>query len=681
MRSLSLFFLTPILLHAGWFDWLYDSPPPKATQFSCPHHCGEWGSQSIQDLEWNFVLLLHSADLITFNGIDLELGSREKWLKTYPKPHSYQDNWCLEMNYFDRKDNMDESGDFDYYRLVIEIWDAEGRNRLDDHTYWGFRPVFREDKTLLGTIFMRKPCGAYYDLINTDSEKFPLGKRIYKCWDQSSYRLDHCEDFYQACADLKEDIDFYCFQGMHLVQKKPFYVRDEDGIDICHKNFIADMNRIQEQHASIFLTCAKEHNAPSAHYHIAIGQMQKGEWINALRSLECLYKICDLETLEFSLAEKVSFSKGQIEEELGLYDQAILSLGEAISKNPQHKDAYFNRAISYFETGEIEQAVADFKQSDTQVTSIKELESSGYSEYSVGRMVDFSSGLIQGINVGAEEGLIDFVPSTLSSISGLAHGLWAFALDPKQVSCQMVQASLSLIQYMRSHDFIEVAGAVIPEVKELKENPRLSPKRQGELIGTIIGRHGIDFLMCMGSIKGIKALKALKEANAGLTLEALASQIGKAEKITEVSKRWWKKTAPIIEDIKANGGIHFDQQLSKAFRNQHLSEAQVRKILHQAGFKTFPRPQGVPSNWKASISDNGGGVRYISQKNTQFEVRIMPGNPNSPNPAQRGPYVKHRTDKGYFDKHGQLVKKNSFESHIPLDEYNFEKLNQLVPYE
>ena len=58
----------------------------------------------------------------------------------------------------------------------------------------------------------------------------------------------------------------------------------------------------------------------------------------------------------------------------------------------------------------------------------------------------------------------------------------------------------------------------------------------------------------------------------------------------------------------------------------------------------------------------------------------MPENPNSLNPAQKTPYVKHRTDKGYLDKYGNFVKKGSFESHIPINEYDFEKLSKLVQF-
>ena len=59
----------------------------------------------------------------------------------------------------------------------------------------------------------------------------------------------------------------------------------------------------------------------------------------------------------------------------------------------------------------------------------------------------------------------------------------------------------------------------------------------------------------------------------------------------------------------------------------------------------------------------------------------MPGDPNSKLPSQRNPYVKHNVNGRYLDKHGNLVKPDLPQAHIPLNEYNFEKLSQVIPYE
>ena len=49
----------------------------------------------------------------------------------------------------------------------------------------------------------------------------------------------------------------------------------------------------------------------------------------------------------------------------------------------------------------------------------------------------------------------------------------------------------------------------------------------------------------------------------------------------------------------------------------------------------------------------------------------MPGNPNSPNPMQRKPYVVQRRGKDAVSKIGKRVDPDSPEAHIPLEELSF----------
>lgn len=49
----------------------------------------------------------------------------------------------------------------------------------------------------------------------------------------------------------------------------------------------------------------------------------------------------------------------------------------------------------------------------------------------------------------------------------------------------------------------------------------------------------------------------------------------------------------------------------------------------------------------------------------------MPGNENSPNPAQQNPYVKRMKDGQALDVNGNPVSPKSEESHIPFDQFVF----------
>ena len=60
----------------------------------------------------------------------------------------------------------------------------------------------------------------------------------------------------------------------------------------------------------------------------------------------------------------------------------------------------------------------------------------------------------------------------------------------------------------------------------------------------------------------------------------------------------------------------------------------------------------------------------------------MPGKLNSPNMAQQHDYIKIKTDKGFYDKNGNIIKSDkpsaSFESHIELEHFDLNILNKIM---
>ena len=87
-------------------------------------------------------------------------------------------------------------------------------------------------------------------------------------------------------------------------------------------------------------------------------------------------------------------------------------------------------------------------------------------------------------------------------------------------------------------------------------------------------------------------------------------------------------------------------------------------------------------DWTVKQSNKGNGIRIINPSNPQFEIRIMPGKSNSPNMAQQHDYIKIKTDKGFYDKNGNIIKSDkpsaSFESHIELENFDLNILNKIM---
>jgi hypothetical protein len=100
-----------------------------------------------------------------------------------------------------------------------------------------------------------------------------------------------------------------------------------------------------------------------------------------------------------------------------------------------NKQAYFERAVAYFELGQFDLSLEDYFSSKIKLQPISpdSLE-----------LMSFSLGLTQGILKGGIQAGAEFIPSLLSSMYGLGHGLWAFAQDPVQVSVAFVECYASL---------------------------------------------------------------------------------------------------------------------------------------------------------------------------------------------------------------------------------------------
>jgi len=83
----------------------------------------------------------------------------------------------------------------------------------------------------------------------------------------------------------------------------------------------------------------------------------------------------------------------------------------------------------------------------------------------------------------------------------------------------------------------------------------------------------------------------------------------------------------------------------------------------------------VPEDWVPSLSKKGGGIIYKDPNNPHNSMRVMPGNPSSPNPAQQNPYVIYKSNGVSFDVNGSpLPNSQNQNTHIPLSLFNLNKM-------
>lgn len=246
---------------------------------------------------------------------------------------------------------------------------------------------------------------------------------------------------------------------------------------------------------------------------------------------------------------------GESQIKVYLYHKAIESLSLAIERDPNNKEAYFHRAIAYFEVGDFNQALRDY------LFSEKSKEVSGVTAKISN---EFYQALLGGLTIGGRESLTDFFPSLWHSAKGIGHTLWIFAEHPVDTTINFAnlcyEMADSTAEFFAAFDW-DTAEEYAVEFRQLMEGFKsLSETEKGHLIGYSIGRYGLDIFAGGATVKGISALKKLKEANRICNLEAITISNVNKEKIASMALTHASERELFFKNIK----IHWDSQ------NKHI---------------------------------------------------------------------------------------------------------------
>ena len=244
-------------------------------------------------------------------------------------------------------------------------------------------------------------------------------------------------------------------------------------------------------------------------------------------------------------------SRGEYALDIKSYDQALLDLGKALELNPSSSDVYLSRALTYFETGQIDKAATDFK---------KHVE---LREPPTGALKDFTRGFVEGLPRGVKD-------------SGM--GLYEFAgdliLHPISTASKMYESGQMLFELTKSAQWAEIAEALSPEAHELATQwEDLSFEKRGELSGYVFGKHGADLLIPGAGIKLLKgAAGDLK------VLATAASNASKAEKalVMESVTTGSIKIANISFEVKTVSGI---KEIAEIGFLQHVTDLKTNQMF------------------------------------------------------------------------------------------------------
>lgn len=301
--------------------------------------------------------------------------------------------------------------------------------------------------------------------------------------------------------------------------------------------------------------------------------------------------------------------------DLFLYSDAVTYLTAAIEKDPNNIEAYQERAHAYFELGNLELAIEDYKVAKQSLLNKKgKIIITGQTEYyfcdgendqesyvinpEPKGMMDFSGGFCVGISKGGSDSLVEFVPSTWSCCKGILHGVWCFACSPKEVSGDVINTSYELVKFIKENTARECLEVVVPELKELCLNwDSLSDYDRGSKTGYIIGKYGVDILAPGAALKGIKKYQQLKRLNSMFTIECCVASQAKKAKILEASYKHSSARTIVVESVKSgkivprNANViphvmqekHAWDKLIKISGNKTEDFARVSSLLEEAG--------------------------------------------------------------------------------------------------
>ncbi|MDP1835192.1 MAG: polymorphic toxin type 50 domain-containing protein [Chlamydiales bacterium] len=267
------------------------------------------------------------------------------------------------------------------------------------------------------------------------------------------------------------------------------------------------------------------------------------------------------------LLEESKAMLGTALSEVGEYDKAIITLSEAIQKDPNAKDLYYQRAVAYFETGNFDDALEDFLNSD---------KLSAVSQTSNNSPI-FASGLLDGLVEGGYDSVADLFPCLWNSVRGISTCLWTCCQEPLHSYNQFVDASAEVagfvVEHLRSLDKNTLKECTKECKRLIKSFEALPDYERGRQIGYILGKFGTDIYAGSAAIKAVAAYQKLREANRLLIFETMTVSNANKERIVVAATEHCTKRSEYFKTVK----LEWDKQ------NKHI----VGSRRYEGGFRSI----------------------------------------------------------------------------------------------
>jgi tetratricopeptide (TPR) repeat protein len=313
------------------------------------------------------------------------------------------------------------------------------------------------------------------------------------------------------------------------------------------------LESIRDDFFNLYDECLAKHPHPKIYYERGLLKMHSGDALGAIADMSFMMALAQNPFKgKIDITSEMYHQEGQVYADLGMYDQAIEALNEAIKLDPKNKRVYFDRAGAYFEKGDFDQALSDYLISDR---------TSFLSNPKIKTSIEFEQGLLKGVIEGGKDAAIEFIPSLCHTAYGMGATLWACTSNPGKFVTYLVnpcheiaQTTLENLKKLDKEQLEECCD----ELKELYSSfNKLHPSEKGEKIGYVVGKYGFDIFAGGFALKGVAALRKLKQVNQMCNLEAMAvSAVDKEIVVAQALKHASEREA-YFKNVKYNFHDHY----------------------------------------------------------------------------------------------------------------------------
>lgn len=353
---------------------------------------------------------------------------------------------------------------------------------------------------------------------------------------------------------------------------------------------IKGFQKVGDRFLELYTKCIQDHGNILAFYERGKIFYDRGFYFESVSDIRAiLEKGFGDELLQNFNTEDALLLRGKALFEIAQYEEAIELLSKIINKNPQNKEAYYNRAIAYFETGNFDLALMDYVLSERSNSIVNaKLLTSG----------EFYSALIQGLTDGGLEGLKNFAPSLCSTAYGLGKSLWSFGVHPVNSSIEFAnhcqEVCNNSINFLKTLDKSKVIDCAIEVQMLYNQFANLSDGEKGALFGYCVGKYGVDFFAGCAIASGISSFKKMQEANRVCSLESMLLSQNNKNNLTALAVHQSETRHQFFQNVK----LHVDRQ------NKHVPSA--HNYMSEKSIFTHPDPQGLINKFAGKGVPIGG---------------------------------------------------------------------------